>query len=440
MTIPRPLLTLGLAGLCVVCAGQEPPTPFEHGGGNATSSYREGIDFYVALAGRFDTVAIREVGQTDVGDPLHLVTYAADRRFSPRPLEERKRRVVLIINAIHPGEPDGVDASMLLLRDLAANGGPDDVLLAIVPFYNIGGARNRNSTTRANQNGPAEYGFRGNARNFDLNRDFMKADSRNARSLARLIHDLDPDVFVDTHVSNGADYQHVVTLLATQKDKLAASLGGFLDEHIVPALYAAMAQGGEPLVPFVNVYGRPPDDGWDAFLDQPRYSTGYAAQFQTLGFMTESHMLKPYAARVAATRLMLASIVGYAAEEGPRLLAARRAARKAMRNADELAIAYRLRRDSWTDIDFRGYRAVEKPSDVSGLPRISYHRSRPWRGQVRFFNDYEVSATVAKPAAYLVRAGHWPVIEKLASAGVRHAALTEPRRMAGHGSCQRQRD
>ena len=88
-----------------------------------------------------------------------------------------------------------------------------------IPQYNVGGASRRNCCTRANQDGPEGYGFRGNAANLDLNRDFIKMDSRNAEAFVALFRAMDPDVFVDTHTSNGADYPYTMTLITTQEDK-----------------------------------------------------------------------------------------------------------------------------------------------------------------------------------------------------------------------------
>ena len=165
--------------------------------------------------------------------------------------------------------------------------------LCIIPLYNIGGALNRNSHTRTNQEGPESYGFRGNARNLDLNRDFIKCDSKNARAFTTIFQDWQPDVFIDTHTSNGADYQYTMTIIATQHNKLHSSLGNFLDQELMPALYAEMKTKDWEMCPYV--YSREePDHGIAAFLDYARYSSGYAALFNTLSFMPETHMLKPY--------------------------------------------------------------------------------------------------------------------------------------------------
>lgn len=196
-------------------------TVFEQSKGNKTATYTQVIDFYNRLARTYPSVKVVEKGTTDSGLPLHLVLLNPDEKFNIDQIRTHKR-ILLINNGIHPGEPDGIDATMMLFRDIAQGKikSPEHTLMATIPVYNIGGALNRNSHSRTNQNGPVEYGFRGNAKNYDLNRDFIKNDSKNAKSFAQIYHQLKPDVFIDNHVSNGADYQYVLTHLFTQHNKL----------------------------------------------------------------------------------------------------------------------------------------------------------------------------------------------------------------------------
>src|SRR5690606_18846330 len=151
---------------------------------------------------------------------------------------------------------------------------------------------NRSPFYRVDQNGPAEFGSRGNAQNLDLNRDYIKADSKNARSFTEIFHDLDPDVFVDNHVSNGADYQHVMSLLTSQHNKLGGEMGKFLKQVFEPALYESMRYKGYDLSPYVNVWGKTPDNGWIEYFDSPRYSSGFGTLWSTFCFVPETHMLK----------------------------------------------------------------------------------------------------------------------------------------------------
>jgi hypothetical protein len=398
-------------------------TLFEQTGGSETVTYAQGIQFFKTLTERDPRMQWRTMGPTDAGEPLHLLLMSNDRDFDLAQQRARGKCILLINNGIHPGEPDGVDASLRLLRDLSENtngpGLPDNVLLAVVPFYNIDGALNRGPYSRVNQNGPREYGFRANARNYDLNRDFVKSDTRNARSFAELFHLLDPDLLVDTHVSNGADYQHVMTLIATQHSKLGGAMGRYLHNVLEPALYRDMEQRGFPMLPYVSNFGpNIASEGLEAFVDLPRYSTGYAALFQTFGFMPETHMLKPYAQRVEATYQLLRTFLNFAGEHATELRAARMRDREAVKNQVSFPLAWQPDTTRFDTVRFRGYRAGYKPSAVSGQPRLFYDRDQPFEQDVRFYNYLTPSQVIKKPKAYLIPQGWYPVLDLLRLNGV----------------------
>ncbi len=151
-------------------------TVFEKSEGTETATYQQTIQYYYDLADSYRGISIQEIGETDSGKPLHIVTLNPDDEFDFNNIRENKR-IILINNGIHPGESDGIDATMMLFRDIVQSKieAPENTVLVTIPIYNVGGSLNRNSTTRTNQNGPKEYGFRGNARNYDLNRDFIKS-------------------------------------------------------------------------------------------------------------------------------------------------------------------------------------------------------------------------------------------------------------------------
>ncbi len=186
-------------------------TRFEISEGKETPTYEQTIFYFTNLAKAYPEISMKAIGETDAGQPLHIVTYNSDKDFDFENIRKDKR-IILINNGIHPGESDGIDATMMLFRDLVSGKivPPKKTVLVTIPIYNIGGSLNRNSTSRANQNGPLEYGFRGNARNYDLNRDFIKCDTKNAKAFAEVFHMVQPDVFLDNHVSNGADYQYTL--------------------------------------------------------------------------------------------------------------------------------------------------------------------------------------------------------------------------------------
>ena len=171
----RFLLLLFLVFVSTVNA-QKFQTVFEKSNGTETATYDEVINFYQRLAKDYPEISIREMGMTDSGKKLHLVIYNSDKEFSFKNLDPNSKNTILINNGIHPGEPDGIDASMMLLRDLVQDDQLKEkyknLIICVIPVYNIGGSINRNSHSRVNQNGPNAYGFRGNARNFDLNQRF----------------------------------------------------------------------------------------------------------------------------------------------------------------------------------------------------------------------------------------------------------------------------
>ena len=162
-------------------------TVFEKSNGTKTPTYFEAIDWWQKLDAQSGKIKMLTMGMSDAGYPLHLVVVANNGDYNFDNIRKNNKRVILVNNGIHPGEPDGIDASMLLARDIVINKVklPDNVVLAIIPVYNIGGSLNRSADYRVDQNGPEEFGFRGNSQNLDLNRDFIKCDSKEAKALQK---------------------------------------------------------------------------------------------------------------------------------------------------------------------------------------------------------------------------------------------------------------
>jgi len=408
-------------------ADQEIPVPYflQDSTKNQTPTYWEVIDYWERLSKASDLVEIEEFGMTDKGLPLHLVHLGSFN--SNVELSEREKPLLLINNAIHPGEPDGVDACMLVAYDLLRSNSAllREVDIRIIPIYNVGGALNRNSASRANQNGPAEYGFRGNAQNLDLNRDFVKLDSRNAFSFAELIDRLDPDFYVETHVSNGADYKYVMTYLASQEDKLDAPLGDFMRSKMNGNMVVNMANLGFEMVPYVNVHGVPPDDGYSTFYDSPRFSTGLLSLLQTPGYITETHMLKPVGQRVEATRQFIHFTIKLLSENATDLLISRELAREHVAEATSINLDWEVDHERADSIGFEGYEAKYKESPVSGAQRLYYDRESPWGKVIPYYAYMNPANSVNYPHAYILKRGYFQVEERLAAHGVQLDELSE---------------
>ena len=388
---------------------------FEKSKGTKTPTYPEIIDWWQQLDVRSGKVKILTMGMSDAGYPLHLVVVANNGDHNFENIRKNNKRVILINNGIHPGEPDGIDASMLLAKDIVINKIklPDNIVLAIIPVYNIGGCLNRSPNYRVDQNGPEEFGFRGNSQNLDLNRDFIKCDSKEARSFAEIFHLTDPDVFLDNHVSNGADYQHVMTLICTQHNKLGGGMGSFMNKEFEPALYASMKEKGYDLIPYVNSFGDTPENGWPEFFEGPRYSSGYAALWHTFSFVAETHMLKPYDQRVNATYELMRSFIDFTHKNSENIRNIRNMTKNVVKTQAEFPIAWSLDRSVFDKRIYKGYTAGRKPSEVSGLPRLFYDKTKPYEKEIPFYNNYKPSAFIQKPKAYIIPQGWWTVIELL---------------------------
>jgi hypothetical protein len=389
-------------------------TKFEKSGGTETGTYREVIDFYEDLAAVYSTVDLQIFGETDSGEPLHLMVYSRNKNFDFESLR-KDHSVVLIMNGIHPGESDGIDATMMLFRDLAQDSIvlPENTVIATIPIYNIGGALNRNSFTRTNQQGPKSYGFRGNARNFDLNRDFIKADTRNTRTFYEIFHHVNPDVFIDTHVSNGADYQYTITHLFTQHDQMGGQLGNYLKTDMRPALEKALRKKKWESTPYVNVFGDVPEKGFSQFLDTPRYSTGYTSLWGTLGMLIETHMLKPYEQRVRGTYETLRSMIDIADEDSELIRKLRARDLKDFQAGKSYAFDFKVDSSRTWTLNFKGYEAERIPSEVTGFDRIKYDTTRPFTKEVDYYDSFKPTREVAVPQGYIIPQGWWPVLELL---------------------------
>jgi len=411
----RITITSLLAVVAITVTAQTISTKFEQSKGTQTPTYFEIIDWWQKLDQQSGKVKMLTMGMTDAGYPLHLVIVSNNGDYNFDNIHKNNKRVILINNGIHPGEPDGVDASMLLARDIVTNKYKiaDNVVLAIIPIYNIGGCLDRSANYRVDQNGPEEFGFRGNSQNLDLNRDFIKCDSKDARAFTEIFHLIDPDVFVDNHVSNGADYQHVMTLLSTQHNKLGGEMGEFLSTQFEPALYSSMKTKGYDLVPYVNAFGDTPENGWPEYWDSPRYGSGYGALWQTFSFVPETHMLKPYDLRVKATYSLMQSFIEFTTKNSEQIKKLRTQAKQAAKTAVEFPIGWAIDRSKFKEVTFKGFEAGHKPSDISGLPRLYYDRSKPFEKTVKIYNYFAVKNTVTKPKAYIIPQGWWKVIDLL---------------------------
>jgi hypothetical protein len=407
-------------------------TEYEKSNAQKTATYEQCISFYNNLTKTSKQIKMQAIGVTDGGEPLHLVTLSTNAQHNPVQWHQQGKAVILIINGIHPGEPDGIDASMMLARDILNKKYvlPANVCIGIIPIYNIGGAQQRSKYLRVDQNGPEEFGTRGNAQYLDLNRDFIKCDSRDARSFAQIFHYLKPDVLVDNHVSNGADYQHIMTLITSQHNKLGNEAGAYIHNNFEPALYSMMKLKGYDLVPYVNNFNNTPQQGWQEFLEGPRYSTGYATLFNCFGFVPETHMLKPYQQRVEATLALEKCFIEYCANNASTIKATLQKTHQSFLKQTQHPLDWAIDSTQHSLVTFMGYQSSIIKSQVTGFDRLFYDRTKPYTQQVKFYNQYKPKNIVRLPKAYIIPKGWWRVIELLKINQVQMQVLTNKQSIA----------
>jgi hypothetical protein len=313
-----------------------------------------------------------------------------------------------------------MELMLQFFRDLALGKikAPKNTVIVCIPVYNIGGALNRNNSTRANQNGPEEYGFRGNARNYDLNRDFIKSDTRNTKSFVEIFHLTNPDVFIDNHVSNGSDYQYKLTYIMTEPTKLGTVLGSYLRKEMMPSLVKDLQKKKIETTPYVNTFHETPDQGFAQFFDSPRYTTGYSSLFNSIGFVVETHMLKKYADRVKVTYEFMKSTLEFTDANATTIKQKRKENEAQFQPNQTYTLKWEVDKSIQEPFTFLGYEAGYKKSQATTGQRLYYDKNKPFIKEVPFFPQYKSVKEITIPKAYVIPRGFWHVIDLLKSNGI----------------------
>jgi len=395
-------------------------TYFEKTKGMGSPAYQDIISYYKTLAADFSQVQINEMGLTDSGYPLHLVVYDPGKTFQPDFWKADGKIIVFINNAIHAGEPPGIDASMMFLRDvlLGKTEISDDIVLAIVPVCNIGGHLNRGHSHPI-KNGPLEYGTRKNAKDLDLNRDFIKADTRNTQSFQEIYHWLKPHIFIDTHEDTFNDIQHVVTLITTQHNRLGGQLGNYLEKEMRPSLFDRMEEKNFPMVPIVRyMESGNLSAGLKQTNENARYSAGFVALFNTIGFLPEMNRLKPYKERVNSVYALFETFMEVLDKDGKRIVRMTEEDRKAVKTQKSFPLNYKLNQEKFKMVNYLGYESSQKISDVSGQPILYYDQNKPFATELKWFDRYDPEISIKKPRAYIIPQRWLNVVDNLKRNGV----------------------
>lgn len=386
---------------------------------NYTPSYYEVIEMFKLLDSKYENAVLTENGVTDSGKPLHTFIINNEAEFEPERIKEQGKSVLFINNGIHAGEPCGIDASLQFADNILCNKDDlaeilDSTVVVIIPAYSIGGLLNRSAFHRTGQTTPRETGFRGNAGNLDLNRDFVKCDSENAKNFNRIFTKWDPDVFLDTHTTNGSQHQYYVTLIAPSPDMFPPTQKKFIRKKLLPGLYSNMKKGEYELIPYVSWLYPDPKMGIKMTQESARYSSGYASLFNCYGLMTENHVYKDYPDRVKSCYQFIEVLANFTSKNSKEIMESRKKGIAESMAAKSHPINFELDTTQFEMIEFKGYEVDAKQiSPVTGLPRFGYDLSKPYTTDIRFYTSYNPTEEIKVPEYYILPQAWKAVVDRL---------------------------
>ncbi|MBB6093411.1 hypothetical protein HNQ60_002289 [Povalibacter uvarum] len=374
-----------------------------------------------------------EFGRSPEGRPMLALAASADGTLDAASARSKQRPVVLMQGGIHSGEIDGKDAGFLALREMlegrAAKGALARATFVFVPVFSVDGHERFGRWNRPNQVGPEEMGWRTNAQNLNLNRDYTKADAPEMHAMLRLLNEWDPVLYVDLHVTDGAEFEHdvsynVTPTLAGDSD-LVRNASSLRDE----LLKRMTAHGSLPL-DFYPSFVRD-DDPQSGFVDgvgPAWFSQQYWALSNRIGVLVETHSWKDYPTRVRITRNSIISMMELATQHADAWLKAARVAdeRASKIGGSSVALVYG-NTDRVQTVEFRGYEYTREPSAVSGALMTRYNNKRPQIWRIPLRNEVIPTVSVNAPkGGYIVPAAYaqW-VGEKLALHGVASSVIRQ---------------
>lgn len=415
-------------------------TYYEQSGGLRTPGYGETMEFCRRLADASPMITMGSFGTSAQGRDLVYLVADLDGLNDPALIHARGRSIVLIQACIHPGESEGKDAGLMLFRDILVSEGSsgkvsllkffDHLSVVFIPIFNADGHERFGPYNRINQNGPEEMGWRVTANNLNLNRDFLKADTPEMRAWLKLFNNWLPEFFIDTHTTDGADYQYALTYLIETFGNMDEGLTAWSNEHFIPRMESDMENAGFPVFPYVDFRNwHDPRSGLVSEVAPPMLSQGYTALRNRPGLLIETHMLKPYKVRVEATYACLFSSLGILSDESERL-------RKLELEADEyvsgpaflkkpFTLQFQVIENDSIMVPFRGFEYTLEKSDISGGSWFRY-TDQPLVMQLPWFCKNQPVFSVQLPLAYVIPVEWQDVIRRVEAHGIKVTRLTRP--------------
>lgn len=407
-------------------------TYFELSGETESPSYNETMEYFKKFETKTNMARLISIGESSQGRDIKCLVVAKGNHFTPQKARRSGKAILLIQNGIHPGEIEGKDASMLLLRDILVTKEKkhllDNLVLLIIPILNVDGHERLSPYNRANQNGPEKMGFRTTALNLNLNRDYMKADTPEMRALLRLFSTWLPDFYIDNHTTNGVDYQYHVTYGMEKHQNIFGALGKWGQEKFLPYVKNEVGKKGFLNTTYIELLKKELEEGITDWTSRPMFSNGYAAVQNRLLLLVETHSLKPFSNRVYSTRAMVESSLEFLNQNYKELKQInRKADRESVKRYADGKTSFPIiftGTDEFEVMDFKGIEYKKEESEIAGTA-VKRYTGKPVDIKVPVYNKVKITRRVKLPTAYLIPSEFKYIIRTLKLHGIKVSVLKE---------------
>jgi len=410
-------------------------TRFEKSNYLETESYKETIEYFNKLAAYSPYAKMISFGISPQGRNLYCLVVSKDKAFYPSLAKSTKKPIIMVENGIHSGEIEGKDASMLLLREILITKEKEDLIdnavLLVVPIFSVDAHERFSAYNRINQNGPTNMGWRTTAQNLNLNRDWTKADAPEMQAMLKLFSAWLPDFFVDTHTTDGADYQYTITYSMEHYQNVCTGIRKWITQKLMPYLNNGVNDDGFLIAPYLEFKGRKIENGIVGASFSPRFSHTYAAAQNRPGLLIETHMLKPFKDRVFSTKSLLKAIINFVNKNAKELVTLNK-------QADENSIEKYSYEKKYFPLSldltnksipfhFMGIKSTEDSSWVSGGNWTQFIGEQ-YETEIPYFDEMIVADSIQAPKEYLIPVewGKWEnLVDRIKLHGISVEQLRE---------------
>jgi murein tripeptide amidase MpaA len=406
-------------------------TFFEKSNQQKSPPYQDTISYFKKFVDQTNYAKMFTIGISPQGREIKCLVVSNKEEFTPEAAKKSGKAIVLVQNGIHAGEIEGKDACMLLLRDILITKEKyhllKNIVLLILPVFNVDGHERLSPFNRPNQNGPLMMGWRTTSQNLNLNRDYMKADSPEMKAWLKLFSNWLPDFMIDNHTTNGADYQYHITYGLERQINISTYLSSWISEKYLPHIIKKVEKDGFLTTRYIEFKGEKLSDGIIDYPMLPRFSTGYSAVQNRICLLVETHSLKPFNNRVFSTKSIMDHTLDFINKNYRELVSLNK-------KADNHTIYYHHKKGKVLPVDFedtgkhenfsfKGYESYEEESEITGN-KVLRHNNKPIEFSIPIFNNTRIKSAVSVPKAYLVPKEFSYLVDIMTLHGIKYKTLT----------------